>query len=185
MNCLEQQASPMLRIRVLMWAIWLVMLSLLARPTLAQSTYGQVVGTVTDASKSVVPEVNVTITEVRINVQRSTTSKADGTYEFVNVPLGQYRVDLDKGGFQKYATQPFPLEARQTVRIDAELVTGCVATEAQVVDAAPLVNTENPTIAAATSNRQLQQLPFCFPHQQYDSHQRPRGLTGGTKRDVE
>jgi hypothetical protein len=147
---------------MLMWVIWLAMLSLPARPALAQSTYGQVVGTVTDASKSVVPEVNVTLTEVRTNVQRTTTSKSDGTYEFINVPLGQYRVDLDKGGFQKYATQPFPLEARQTVRIDAELVTGGVATEVQVVDAAPLINTENPTIAAATSNRQLQQLPFVF-----------------------
>jgi len=145
-----------------MWVIWPVMLSLLARPALAQSTYGQVVGTVTDASKSVVPGVSVTLTEVRTNIQRSTTSKVDGSYEFVNVPLGQYRIDLDKSGFQKYATQPFALEARQTVRIDAELVTGGVATEVQVVAAAPLVNTENPTIAAATSSRQLQQLPFVF-----------------------
>ena len=109
MNCPKLHASPLLRIRVLMWAIWLVMPSLFARPALAQSTYGQVVGTVTDASKSVVPDVSVTLTEVRTNVQRTTTSKADGNYEFVNVPLGQYRVDLDKNGFQKFATQPFPL----------------------------------------------------------------------------
>ena len=162
MKGLQLHGSPLIRIRVLMCAIWIVMISLLARPALAQSTYGQVVGTVTDASKSVVPGVSVTLTEVRTNVQRTTTSKADGNYEFINVPLGQYKVDLDKGGFQKFTTQPFPLEARQTVRIDAELVTGGVATEVQVVDAAPLINTENPTIAAATSNRQLQQLPFVF-----------------------
>ncbi len=162
MNYLKAQASSLLRIRVLMWFLWLALACLLAKPALAQSTYGQVVGTVTDASKSVVPDVSVTLTEVRTNVQRTTTSKADGNYEFVNVPLGQYRIDLDKSGFQKYATQPFALEARQTVRIDAELVTGGVATEVQVVAAAPLVNTENPTIAAATSNRQLQQLPFVF-----------------------
>jgi Carboxypeptidase regulatory-like domain len=162
MNSLKLQASLLLRIRVLMWAIWLVMLALLARPALAQSTYGQVVGTVTDASKSVVPGVSVTLTEVRTNVQRSTTSKADGNYEFVNVPLGQYRIDLEKSGFQKFSTQPFPLEARQTVRIDAELITGGVTTQVQVVDAAPLINTENPTIASETSNRQLQQLPFVF-----------------------
>jgi hypothetical protein len=134
-----------------MWVIWLLLACVLARPAWAQSTYGQVLGTVTDASKSVVPGVNVTLTEVRTNVQRITASKADGNYEFVNVPLGQYRIDLDKSGFQKFTTQPFPLEARQTVRIDAELVTGGVATEVQVVDAAPLVNTENPTIAAATT----------------------------------
>ena len=96
MNGLQLHGSPLLRIRILMWVIWLVMLPLLARPALAQSTYGQVVGTVTDASKGVVPGVSVTLTEVRTNIQRSTTSKVDGSYEFVNVPLGQYRIDLDK-----------------------------------------------------------------------------------------
>ena len=113
MNYLRVQTSPLLRIRVLMWVIWLLLACVLARPAWAQSTYGQVLGTVTDASKSVVPGVNVTLTEVRTNVQRITASKADGNYEFVNVPLGQYRIDLDKSGFQKFTTQPFPLEARR------------------------------------------------------------------------
>ena len=69
-----------------MWVIWLVLACVLARAALAQSAYGQVVGTITDASKSVVPDVNITLTEVRTNVQRTTASKADSTYEFVNVP---------------------------------------------------------------------------------------------------
>jgi hypothetical protein len=155
-------STPVLKMHIWMWLLCMTLACLLARPALAQSTFGHVVGTLTDSSKAVVPEASVTLTEVRTNIQRTTTSKTDGTYEFVNVPLGEYRVDVEKNGFQKYATQPFKLEARQTVRIDAELVTGGVTTEVLVVDAAPLVNTENPTIAAATSNRQLQQLPFVF-----------------------
>jgi len=162
MNSVRVHASSLSRIRRLMWFLWLMQACLLVKPALAQSTYGQVVGILTDPSKAVIPGASVTLTEVRTNIIRTTQSKEDGAYEFVNVPLGQYRIDLEKSGFQKYSTKPFPLEARQTVRIDAELVTGGVATEVLVVDAAPLVNTENPTIAAATSNRQLQQLPFVF-----------------------
>ncbi len=162
MNSVRVHASSLSRIRMLMWFLWLMLACLLVKPALAQSTYGQVVGILTDSSKAVIPGASVTLTEVRTNIIRTTQSKEDGAYEFVNVPLGQYRINVDKSGFQKFSTQPFPLEARQTVRIEAELVTGGVATEVLVVDAAPLVNTENPTIAAATSNRQLQQLPFVF-----------------------
>ena len=70
------------------------------------------------------------------------------------------------------------------MRIDAELVTGGVATEVQVVDAAPLINTENPTIAAATSNRQLQQLPFVFRTNNTTPISAIAVLTRGTKRDL-
>ncbi len=162
MSHLVIRVSPLASVRLWLGLLSLFLACLPTRSALAQSTYGQVVGTLTDSSKAVVPSGSVTLTEVRTNIVRDTSSKDDGTYEFINVPLGEYRIAVEKNGFQKYATQPFRLEARQTVRIDAELVTGGVATEVQVVDAAPLINTENPTISAAASSRQLQHLPFVF-----------------------
>jgi len=128
----------------------------------AQSTYGSVVGTLTDANKAVVPDARVTLVEVQTNVTRTATSKEDGTYEFVNLTQGRYRVEAEKGGFQKLTTRDFDLAARQTVRIDGELLAGGVSEQVQVADVAPLVNTETPTIVGSKSNRELQQLPFTF-----------------------
>jgi hypothetical protein len=52
--------------------------------------------------------------------------------------------------------------ARQTVRIDVELRLANIQETVIVRDFAPLINTENPTIASAKGNRELEQLPFVF-----------------------
>ncbi|PYQ07451.1 MAG: hypothetical protein DMF82_03790 [Acidobacteria bacterium] len=128
----------------------------------AQSTYGAVVGVLTDSTKAVVPGALVTLKEVQTNVTRTTTSAPNGGYEFLNLTQGRYQVSVEMSGFSKRATQPFPVTARQTVRIDIELQTAGRSEEVTVSGGAPLINTENPTIAGSKTNRELQQLPFTF-----------------------
>lgn len=128
----------------------------------AQSTFGSVVGTVTDSQGAVVTSAEVKLTEVQTNVPRSMQSTNSGTYEFVNLNQGIYVVEVSRTGFAGYKTQPFEVSARQTVRIDAELQPATVQQTVVVGDVAPLVNTENPTIASSKTNRELQQLPFVF-----------------------
>ena len=135
-----------------------------ATPTLsaAQSTYGAVVGVVTDASGAVLPGVTVSLSEVQTNVVRSTVSKETGGYEFLNLTQGLYRVDFELQGFRKFASEPFRVEARDTKRINASLVVGGLTETVVVESVAPIINTETPTVSSATSNRELQELPFTF-----------------------
>lgn len=128
----------------------------------AQSTYGGVVGVLTDPTKAVVPGVTVTLTEVQTSVVRTTTTGARGSYEFLNLVQGRYRVDAEISGFQKTSVEPFPVAARETVRIDVQLSTAQSSEEVTVRGEAPLINTENPTIAEGVDNRHLQELPFTF-----------------------
>ncbi|HVD78015.1 MAG TPA: carboxypeptidase-like regulatory domain-containing protein, partial [Vicinamibacteria bacterium] len=137
-------------------------LTVWAPAALAQSTYGAVVGVLTDSTKGVVPGAPVTLTEVQTNVKRSTTSGQDGHFEFLNLTQGRYQVSVEASGFNKRASEPFPVAARQTVRIDMELQTAGRSEEVTVSGAAPLINTENPTISGSKTNRELQQLPFTF-----------------------
>lgn len=137
-------------------------LVLTATSSRAQSTYGSVVGALTDANKAFVAGAKVTLIEVQTNVTRAMAAKEDGTYEFVNLTQGKYRIEVEKAGFQKLTTREFELTARQTVRIDAELAPAGVTAEVQIADVAPLINTENPTIVGSKTNRELQQLPFTF-----------------------
>ena len=55
-----------------------VALAVWAPAVSAQSTYGAVVGVLTDTTKAVVPGAPVTLTEVQTNVKRSMTSGPDG-----------------------------------------------------------------------------------------------------------
>lgn len=129
----------------------------------AQSTYGALVGVLTDASKAVLPGATVTLTEVQTNFARTTTSGPRGTYEFLNLTQGRYQVVVELAGFKRQATDTFPVGARQTVRIDAELQASAQSEEITVVSgAAPLINTESPTVAASNTGREILELPFTF-----------------------
>jgi len=133
-----------------------------AGTVLAQSTYGAVVGVLTDPSKAIVPGATITLKEVQTNVLRTTTSGSDGNYEFLNLTQGRYQVSVEMSGFGKRSTQAFPVAARQTVRIDVELQAAGLSEEVTVSGGAPLINTENPTVSDSKTNREIQQLPFTF-----------------------
>jgi hypothetical protein len=85
-----------------------------------------------------------------------------GAFEFQNLTQGLYRLDVMLTGFRKFTTEPFRVEARQTVRVDATLAVGAITEEVTVRSGAPLINTETPTVSGKVDNRELQQLPFTF-----------------------
>jgi Carboxypeptidase regulatory-like domain/TonB dependent receptor len=128
----------------------------------AQSTYGAVVGTVSDPSRAVLPGATVTLTDADAGLVRTTSTNGTGGYEFLNLTQGRYSIAVEMGSFRKYVTGAFPLAARQTVRIDARLDAAALQEEVTVEGAAPLINTENPTISESNTNRELLELPFTF-----------------------
>lgn len=131
-------------------------------PTAAQSTYGAVVGVVTDDSDAVLPGATVTLTEIQTSLVRTTVSKETGAYEFLNLTQGLYRVEVELEGFRRFSSEPFRVDAREVVRINGRLALGGVTEAVLVRSVAPLINTETPTVSSAASNRDLQTLPFTF-----------------------
>jgi hypothetical protein len=138
-----------------------ILLLCLPATGLGQSTYGAVVGVAADSSGAVLPNATVTLTEVQTTFARTSVTDQTGAFEFQNLTQGLYRIDAELSGFQKFTTEPFRVEARQTVRIDVKLSVGGV-TEQVTVQGAPLINTETPTVSGKVDNRELQQLPFTF-----------------------
>jgi hypothetical protein len=139
-----------------------VALACLGGTARAQSTYGAVVGNVTDSTGAMLPGVTVVLRDVQTTVARSTVTDGAGTYEFRNLTQGVYVAEASLTGFQTLTTEPFPLAARTTVRIDAELLLSNVAEQVVVRSVAPLINTETPTVGGKVASRELQELPFTF-----------------------
>jgi hypothetical protein len=157
---LEDSAVPKLKPWSIIVSLLLAVVS--TSPAAAQSTYGAVVGVITDVSDAVLPGVTVTLTEVQTGVARTTLSKENGIYEFLNLTQGLYRVDCELQGFRKFSSESFRVEARETKRINASLSVGGLSEAVTVQSVAPIINTETPTVSSATSNRELQELPFTF-----------------------
>ena len=68
-------------------------------PSLGQATTGSIVGTVTDPSKAVIPDADVTVTNLSTGVTSSTKSNYSGHYEFLSLPAGQYTESVLHAGF--------------------------------------------------------------------------------------
>src|ERR1700683_3294606 len=76
------------------WTL-LIALVLFSLPIAAQETVGRVIGVVTDPSGSVVPRAKVTVTNVDTNTNSETTTAADGSYQVLQLPVGNYRVSAE------------------------------------------------------------------------------------------
>ena len=128
----------------------------------AQSTFASISGAVRDNSAAIVQGAEVTLTEVQTNLVQRTMSSENGDYRLLNLPAGRYVVRVVKSGFDKFQTQEFELVARQDQRLDVVLSVAAQATQVEVNEAPPTINTENASVSDATTNRELINAPLNY-----------------------
>ena len=126
-----------------------------------QSTFGTVLGTVKDPSGSVVPGIKVSLLNTGTNADRSTLSKSDGSYEFVNVEIGNYKLQTEATGFQSAQFKPFDVMSRDTKRIDIDLQVSSQATTVNV-EAIAMVQTDASNISETKGSLELTNLPVAI-----------------------
>jgi Carboxypeptidase regulatory-like domain/TonB dependent receptor-like, beta-barrel/TonB-dependent Receptor Plug Domain len=146
-------------------AVWrgvvlFVSLVLVSTPVVAQVLYGSIVGTVTDESNLAVPGATVTITHAETNQARETTSNETGNYNFPNVAVGTYLVQVTLPGFQTFQSRDIVVRLNAAVRVDARLTVGALQESVQVSAQSVLLQTETAAVQTQTTSQQLQNLPI-------------------------
>jgi hypothetical protein len=131
-------------------------------PLAAQSTFGEIRGTVTDAANALVQGAKVTATNTATSLQREQQTDDSGNYSFVNMDAGTYNIQIEKASFGTVKTQNVVLLARATVRVDAELKPAVVGTSIEVVDARQVITTEMATIVDTRTTADINNLPVNF-----------------------
>ena len=126
----------------------------------SQTGAGRIQGTVKDASGAVVPAAKVTATHLPTARESATQTNEVGFYLFPSAQNGPYRVVIEAAGMETFKGE-FLLQTGQAAVVDAVLKIGSTATEVTVMaDAAPLVTTTAPTLAAITDRARIDQLPI-------------------------
>jgi hypothetical protein len=129
-------------------------------PSLAQSTYGSIVGTVKDTSGASVSNADVKVTNTQQNEVREIHTNRSGDYDAPNLLPGRYAVQILTPGFEVFNATNVILEARQTIRVDATLQVGSTQQTVEVNDAeAGVIPTETQTIQETFTPQQLLDLP--------------------------
>lgn len=154
-----QNLSPVAgRVRIFLLGLLCCLLALPA--AMAQSTQGTILGTVKDGSGAVVPGAAVKLTSIEAGISRSTTTNAEGNYQFLELTAGHYKVEVSAAGFESQLIDALALSARQQLRADAALKIGAVSQVVAVnAAAAGAIETESPSISASYSSVDVQNLP--------------------------
>jgi hypothetical protein len=116
------------------------------------------VGSITDSSGAVIPDVQVTVTNADRGLTRRVTSDAAGEYTAPRVPIGNYVLTVEKAGFQKLVRSGITLQVGQTLRVDLQLQVGSASQEVIVNANAAHVETETGAISDVVTGAQVSEL---------------------------
>ena len=72
----------------------LLFAGILCGPSYAQTSLGQIAGTVTDATGAVIPGATVTITNLGTQAIHTAVSDSSGFFVATNLPIGDYSVEV-------------------------------------------------------------------------------------------
>ncbi|HVO80764.1 MAG TPA: carboxypeptidase-like regulatory domain-containing protein [Terriglobales bacterium] len=128
----------------------------------AQSTFGSIVGVVKDPGALMVADAQVTLNSLDESASHTATTDGDGAFQFMNVKAGRYQVSVQARGFADFKMPVVQLDARQTLRLDIELKVAATSEIIEVADRAPMINTENATLADTKDFIQVSQLPVNY-----------------------
>src|SRR2546423_5615350 len=126
----------------------------------AQSVYGKMAGTVTDASGAAIADATVTLTNLGTSEKHSMQSSASGEYTFVNILPGSYRVEGEKSGFKKFVRGPIIVEIESGLRVDIALQVGAQTETIEVSSAAPLLQPETQSLGQVVEGRLVTESPL-------------------------
>jgi hypothetical protein len=143
--------------RNIVFRLWIAvaLAALLELPVQAQSTFGAILGAVTDQQGSSIPGAVVVLTHQETNIIRNGASNEQGDYEFLNLVPGTYQVRVARSGFKTFVKGDIEVGARQTVRVDAAMEVGAT-TETVTVSATPgLLETETSSLGGSIAGGEV------------------------------
>ena len=138
-----------------------VLLVVWATPQLqSQSSYGSVVGIVADSSGAAVPGATVTLTNNATGISRTAQTSDVGTYTFDSVSPGNYRVDIERNGYQKFAKETVEVQVNGTSRVNASLGIGMQMQAVVVKGQTAQLDTDTSSVGTVLAGRAVQDAPL-------------------------
>ena len=134
---------------------------LIVCPAWAQfSQRSSISGFITDQTKAAIPAAKVTLKDIDRSQNVIATSDDTGHYEFSNLTIGHYVIEVEESGFRGAVSKTFELTTQQGIRLDFSLNVGQVVDAVDVSSSAPLLDTEHASVDQNVDQKQFQDLPI-------------------------
>ena len=128
----------------------------------ASFAFGQdaatIVGTVTDPSGSVIPNVKITVTNTETGLTRSISTSESGQYVIPDLHIGHYNVKAEAGGFKTAEQNDIVLQVLDRTRLDFQMQVGGSAETITVEATAVRVQSESGEQSGVITGQQISQI---------------------------
>jgi hypothetical protein len=133
---------------------------LVSSRAVGQAAYGNVIGTVTDATGAAVPNAKITATDTAKGVSYTATTNASGYYTLNNLTPGDYKVVVEAQGFKGFQQEPVPVIVGTSSTLNASLQVGATTESVTVSGAPPLLETDRAAVSTDLSSGQIADMPI-------------------------
>ena len=125
----------------------------------AQSSTGNITGTVVDPSKAPVADATVKVVNAGTGEVRTTQTNNVGLYSFQTLPPATYRFEVSKPGFRGFAVARLVLNVGSTLAQNVALQIGDVSQTITVNESAAQVESESSSLGTVLGNTSIVDLP--------------------------
>jgi len=126
-----------------------------------QGSQGSVVITVLDPSGRVVSGAELVLRNLATNDTRKAVTQDQGTYSFVNLPIGTYELTISRNGFSARQYESVLVQAARATDLTAKLKVGGVNQTVEVSAAAtPVMQKTSNDISTTIDIKQIEDLPL-------------------------
>lgn len=151
-----------LKKRLLVWC-FIVSIVLFLNVNLAHAQsihYGKLTGRVMLPSGETVPGAAVIITsDALVSGKRTTVTSEKGTFVFLNLPVGKYKVTTTLEGFKTVIQENIVISAAAVAKIDLVTELGKIEQKIVVTAAGPVIDVKTSTVDTKIQKEMLDKLP--------------------------
>ncbi len=140
--------------------IALVLLSVSAATSWAQSGTSRITGRVLDEKGASVAGATVTLTNEATGVEQTQTTTASGLYSFESLPVGTYMLTVEQTGFKKFQITGNHLLVDTPLTIDVSMEIGQVSETVNVQAGVEQLQTASATIGNVVEQKAIEALPL-------------------------
>jgi hypothetical protein len=144
--------------------VWLFLLAIIGILGTGQA-YAQVAGatltgTVKDSSGAVIPNAQISITDLATSVSRSVSSNAAGLYTAPNLSPGNYEVRVTSTGFRTQVQRGITLTVGAQQQLDITMQVGQITQTVEITTEAPTVELTSSELGATVNSTTVRELPL-------------------------
>ncbi|WP_187143439.1 TonB-dependent receptor [Terriglobus albidus] len=126
----------------------------------SQSINGTIRGRVADPSGAAIAGATVTVTNASVGFTRTVTTGNDGYYVLVNLPLGEYTVNITSTGFSPLKVSGVNLNAGTEAVIDGDLKVGTADTAVTVEASIASIDPTNLNVQRTLTQTEIENVPL-------------------------